>query len=264
MPDSNTNTPFPAIVALAIGTTRARLAHTEGEALVHPVSYPVEDVRNIVARVRDAIHDAHARAVVIAGVNPPALDAIERALRDDGVEHLYVLGRDLPIPIRHALRDASTVGHDRLVCALGAFAHARQACIVIDAGTAITTDFVDGEGTFMGGAIAPGVRMCLRALHEGTRTLPLIEEITEPAHTFGGDTPEAMLLGVLSICRGGVHRLIERYALRYGAYPQIVATGGDAPLLFEQDPTIEHIVPDLQLMGIVEAARQALDDKGER
>ncbi len=246
---------------MAVGTTRVRVAHTERGRLVHPVSFPVDQIPSLLDRVGRPLHDGHARAVVVACVNPPALETIERAFHGEGIDCVYVLGRDLSIPIRHALRDASTVGHDRLLSALGAFTHTRQACVVVDAGTAITVDFVDGEGTFMGGGIAPGVHMCLRALHEWTQTLPLIREIVEPEHTFGTDTPEAMTLGVLSACRGGVHRLIERYATRYGAYPQIVATGGDAALLFEGDPTIEHIVPDLQLMGIVEASRRVLDDK---
>jgi type III pantothenate kinase len=62
-------------------------------------------------------------------------------------------------------------------------------------------------------------------------------------------------LGALGSVRGLVHFMIERYAEFYEGYPQIVATGGDAPLLFEKDELVEHIVPDLQLVGILEVAR---------
>jgi hypothetical protein len=59
-----------------------------------------------------------------------------------------------------------------------------------------------------------------------------------------------MLVGVRGAARGLAHELIDRYAEFYGAYPQIVATGGDARALFEGDEVIEHIVPDLTLLGI--------------
>ena len=129
---------------------------------------------------------------------------------------------------------------------------------LVNAGTAITVDFVDGEGVFHGGAIGPGVRMMLRSLHEGASALPLVETIEDVVETQGRDTRSAMVLGVLEFARGGVHRLIERYAQAYAAYPQIVATGGDAALLFRDDDVIEHVVADLQLMGIHEACRQTL------
>ena len=135
--------------------------------------------------------------------------------------------------------------------------------MIVDAGTAITVDFVDGEGTFHGGAIAPGVRMMLRAMHEQTSALPMVESLDELTEAFGRDTPQAMTLGALEFARGGVHRLIERYAGAFGAYPQIIATGGDAARLFRSDEVIEHVVPDLQLMGIHEACRLALGEDAD-
>jgi type III pantothenate kinase len=167
---------------------------------------------------------------------------------------------ELPIPIDHTLDDVQTVGHDRLLDALGAYSRAQSACVVIDAGTAITVDFVDGEGTFHGGAIAPGVKMMFEALHEKTSALPLVTpgpDVMPPAQAeappFGKSTRPAIALGVLSAARGLVHLLIDRYAEYYEAYPRVIATGGDAALLFENDPLVEHIVPDLTLMGMLEA-----------
>src|SRR5690606_33992349 len=110
---------------------------------------------------------------LIATVNPPVADEVARVLREAGVEGVERFGsaggRDreqggpgdgrLPVPIEDALEDRSTVGQDRLLAALGAWWRTKQACIVIDAGTAVTVDFVDGTGVFQGGAIAPGVGM---------------------------------------------------------------------------------------------------------
>lgn len=66
-----------------------------------------------------------------------------------------------------------------------------------------------------------------------------------------------MTLGARTALVGMARYLIDSYADYYGAYPQIVATGGDAPV-FEDDPLVEHIVPDLVLLGIAEACRRSL------
>jgi hypothetical protein len=57
-----------------------------------------------------------------------------------------------------------------------------------------------------------------------------------------------------------VQRLVEQYAEAYGAFPMVIATGGDAPVLFEKDELIDRIVPDLTLFGIAAAARHALSE----
>jgi type III pantothenate kinase len=196
-------------------------------------------------------------------VNAQGAAALEQALaaQPGRASSPYLIGRDLALNVPHTLTDASTVGHDRLLCALGAYHQSQQACVVIDAGTAVTVDFVDGQGTFHGGVIAPGAAMMLKALHEGTSALPLVDfgPVRDRSQPFGKATPDAMLRGVHAAIVGMVHLLIDRYAEYYDAYPQIVATGGDAPCLFEGDELVEHIVPDLQLVGIRAACARALD-----
>src|SRR6185503_5698731 len=75
---------------------------------------------------------------------------------------------------------------------------------------------------------------------------------------FGRNTTQAMLQGVYHGIRGMVQRLVERYAEHYEAYPLVIATGGDAATLFEGDPFIDRIVPELTLLGIAVAAKHAL------
>ena len=182
-----------------------------------------------------------------------------------GMGDVYMIGDDIAVPLRHNLDDASTLGQDRQLCALAAYSRARQACVVVDAGTAITVDFVDGEGVFQGGVIAPGLAMMLGSLHEQTSALPSLGW-TPPDKArgpFGKDTKHAMLLGVQAAARGLVRHVVETYAEAYEAYPQIVATGGDAPALFEGDEVVEHVVPDLQLIGILEACRAAVGGEEE-
>jgi type III pantothenate kinase len=284
------------VLAVSVGNTSIKYAVVKDRAAESYASAPVagpaaaEKILALRAGWEEAAGDSAERTpVVLATVNVPAADALESQLRRAGVEVLR-LGRDLPIRITHSLDDATTVGADRLLNAMAAHSGAGGACVIIDCGTAVTVDFVDGEGVFHGGAIAPGVRMMLRAMHEHTAALPLIDisaggdkPVAESAISdgagsekaeavfppdpvrgpFGKDTRHAMLLGVAAAVRGMAHDLIDRYAEFYEAYPRVVATGGDAAALFTGDELVERIVPELTILGIGEACRRALDNEDE-
>jgi len=251
------------ILALAVGNSRTRLGLFIGSDLHDPRSVSNDDPARIAAAAASFdLPEGHA-SIVIASVNDPIANAITRALAKGplaGIE-VHRVGRDLPIPINHTLDDPSTVGHDRLLNAIGAYAKTGQACVIIDAGTAVTVDFIDGEGSFHGGAIMPGVQMMLDALHEHAVALPGLRFEPPTVDPFGVDTKSAMLLGVAEAVRGGAHALATRYANYYEAYPQIIATGGDAAALFEHDEIVEHLVPDLQLIGIRAVCERLVEEE---
>jgi type III pantothenate kinase len=242
--------PAQDALLISVGNTRTRLGLWRGGEVL--------DACSISNELRDGLPEDAARLVegatagVLATVHRDAADRLERSITDarTGFEVFHV-GRDIPIEINHALDDASTVGQDRLLNAVAAYSRAQQACAVIDLGTAATVDFVDGEGTFQGGLIAPGLSMMLTALHEFTDGLPLLQY--DPPESsrgvFGKDTTHAMHLGVQTAMVGLVRTALERFALDYGAYPQVIATGGDAAVLADEG-IVEHFVPDLQLLGI--------------
>jgi type III pantothenate kinase len=263
----------PALLAINVGNTRTSFAVFRDWKRESGAVMPNADFDALSGAIRDAAASLEADdsdsegAIVIASVNDSIADRLEGALRGTGPQP-YRVGRDIEIPMLHALdaSGAKTVGQDRLLSALAAFKAVQQACVVIDAGTAVTVDFVDGEGVFQGGAIAPGAGLMLRALREHTAALPEVpltkpgSAMSETADPFGRNTAEAMLNGAYYGVRGMVRALVERYAEAYQAYPRIIATGGDAELLFEGDDLVERIVPDLTLWGIAATCRAALTD----
>ncbi|CAG0967955.1 type III pantothenate kinase [Phycisphaerales bacterium] len=247
--------PEELLIAVAVGNTRTRWGLMRGRELDESAAAPNDDLAAIVSgilKVGEAIHEA---PIVIASVNPAVSDGLASRLEDAGGGRVLRIGEDIAIPLKHDLDDATTLGQDRALCALAAFKRAGQACVVVDAGTAVTVDFIDGEGVFQGGVIAPGAAMMLRALSEQTAALPPLKfEPPDPSRgPFGKDTRHAMLLGVRNALRGLVRDTVEQFAEQFGAYPQIIATGGDAAALFAEDDVIEHIVPELHLLGIAEA-----------
>lgn len=211
--------------------------------------------------------DPDTTACVIASVNNPVADRLEAALATQLTRTVLRVRRDIAIPILHALRDDTTVGTDRLLNALAAYRKAQQACVVIDAGTAMTVDFIDGEGTFHGGAILPGLDMMLQSLHQRTAALPNLTyeapHLDAGQGPFGRDTKSAMLQGVRAAAIGAARYLVEQYAEFYGGYPIVIATGGNARALFENDEIVEHIVPELTLLGICECWRDAMQDTSQ-
>ena len=115
--------------------------------------------------------------------------------------------KSTPLPLEVIYRTPHTLGSDRIAAAVGAWSEAPgRNILVIDAGSAITIDFVSKDGKYNGGNIAPGIKMRLRALHEYTDRLPMVEKDGEtPA--IGYDTETAIRSGVIN----GICHEIEGY-----------------------------------------------------
>ena len=256
----------PPVLAIQVGNSRVKLATFRGEDPEEVVFVAKDDLAGAIeaaTRLYESIGAEPDSSVVIASVNKPVSDALTSALRDQLSCDIYLVPEDMPAPIGTCLDAGARAGVDRLLNAAAAYSKRRQACIVVDAGTCITVDFVDGEGVFHGGAIAPGLRMQLKALHEHTAALPPVDFAVPEGIAWGSNTRDAMIRGVYHGARGLVWRLIEKYAEQYGGFPPVVATGGDALALFSDDELINQIVPDLVLRGVALAAKAALEPDGE-
>ncbi len=171
------------------------------------------------------------------------LESLRRLL--DG--RMLVLTPHTPVPIRIVYGTRSTLGNDRVAAAVGAATlFEGEGSLVVDAGTAVTIDVVDSDGTFLGGNIAPGMRLRFSSLHEATSQLPLVEAEGEVSR-FGHDTTTAIRCGVVG---GMVSEIADAYsyaAEKYGCR-HIVITGNDAP----------HLIPLLEERGLPVVARPNL------
>lgn len=132
----------------------------------------------------------------------------------------------MPLPLEINYRTPETLGSDRIAAAVGAWYEAPgRNMLVIDAGSAITIDFIGKDGKYNGGNIAPGIKMRLKALHEYTDRLPLIEkEGDTPA--LGYNTETAIRSGVINgICHeidGYINEFMQKYC-----DVLVFLTGGD-------------------------------------
>jgi len=142
------------------------------------------------------------------------------------------LNHHTAVPIRNNYLTPETLGLDRLAAAIGARElFPDRALLVIDAGTAITFDLVESNGTFAGGNISPGLRSRFRALHEFTGNLPLMAAVDQ-FPLVGRTTEEAIQSGVLNGMIIEIDGMIDSLKKKYPEI-QSVLTGGDA-LFFER------------------------------
>jgi type III pantothenate kinase len=188
-------------------------------------------------------------AVAAAGVNPALVEPLEHAVQQATGQPIEWVGREIGLPIKVLTDPPEQTGIDRIINVAAAYEQIGKACVVVDAGTALTIDVCNDAGDFLGGAIAPGATMLLNALHERTAKLPQVA-LAEPEGAFGKSTEQAILHGVYHGIRGLVKELTENYATELGTWPDVIATGGDAPKLFEGWELIHAIAPDLTLYGI--------------
>lgn len=156
-----------------------------------------------------------------------------------------------PIPIKIGYRSPETLGHDRIAAAVGAVALSPNTNIlIIDAGSAITYDFIDDSGTFLGGNIAPGVRMRLTVLKQMTKKLPLVEtEENELFPLFGKTTRDAIAIGVV---RGIIYEVKGYIRAIADLNPvKTFVTGGSSTYILNNLPGSDiTYVRHLTLMGL--------------
>jgi type III pantothenate kinase len=190
-------------------------------------------------------------ACAVAGVHPLRRDGLAAWFRQQGFV-VEVLDSWQRLPVQVGLPAPERVGIDRLLNAVAAKSRgpAGVPAILIDAGSAVTVDWLDGEAVFRGGAIFPGFRLMAHALHEYTALLPLVEVRTPNPPVPGTSTPAAMEAGILAAVVGGVRYLVDRLAAQSSLESAVYLTGGDAPLLAGVLGPAIHFWPEMTLEGI--------------
>ena len=249
------------LLAVSVGNTRTRVGAFVDGKLCEVSTFRNDRQDRIGSAVEQAykpLSGADEAYALMSSVNPQAGEEVLGLLKQKLDLEVYRVEQDMPIPIGRQLDPEALVGEDRLLNAAAAYDKLNQACVVVDAGTAITIDYVDGAGTFHGGAIVPGAQLMLDALTGRTALLPDVE-FKKPEELIGHNTTEAMLTGAFYGIRGIVRSVTEAYAQQTGQYPIVIATGGDAQVLFRDDEFVNRVIPDLGLHGIAVTLRKQLE-----
>jgi type III pantothenate kinase len=240
------------LMVLSAGNSRLAIGVFSGGALEYVTRIPAGRQDDWVGKLGQAwerISGGDSPAVAAASVNPKLDAVLNEMVRKITGQSIQWVGRELELPIAVKTESPERTGVDRVLNVAAAYEQMGKACVVVDAGTAITVDVCNDQGEFLGGSIAPGASMMLDALHEKTAALPRVT-LAKPEKLVGRSTEEAISQGVYLALRGLVREFTESCALELGAWPDIIATGGDAELLFGGWELIHAVAPDLTLYGI--------------
>jgi len=147
-------------------------------------------------------------------------------------KHFVLFDHQTPVPITNLYDTPQTLGLDRLAASIGAkMLCPNENLLIIDAGSAITYDFVSDKGEYIGGNIAPGLKMRFTMLQRMTKKLPLVEaEENELIPLFGTTTRDAIVAGVIR----GVAYEVKGYMRTLNEkvpHFQTFVTGGHAPFI---------------------------------
>lgn len=136
-----------------------------------------------------------------------------------------MIGPGVKTGLNIKIDNPAQLGADLVAGAVGAISEYTLPCIVIDLGTATTISAIDRNGVFLGGCIAAGVRLTLKALCENTAQLPAIN-IEAPRSVIGTNTVDSMKAGLVYGAAAMLDGLIDRIEDELGEQATVVATGG--------------------------------------
>lgn len=247
------------LMAVDVGNTHTVIGLFEGETMICHWRVRTE-LTNTADELAATIHGLFAlkhinfidiSAMVLASVVPPIQAAWRNlALNLFSFEPLRI-SRHLDTGLEIITDNPEEVGDDRIVNAVAAFNKFASALIIVDFGTAITFDCVSGQGTYLGGSIAPGLSISLDALSTRTAKLPRVDITTAPPQAIGTNTVDAIKSGILFGYGGLVEELIRRIKIEMTPEkPKVIATGGMAALIAPYAPSIETVEPMLTLEGL--------------
>jgi type III pantothenate kinase len=169
---------------------------------------------------------------VAASVNPARTERLRAWIvqRGDTFFHLHQASQ-LPLTIDVEYPDR--VGIDRLLNAVAVSrTEARgRGSVLIDAGSAVTVDWLDERHTYCGGSIFPGLDLMAEALHRYTALLPRVTLALPVPELPAKATIPAMQVGIFLAVSGGIREAVRFYADRAAVVPRVYLTGGQAPLL---------------------------------
>ncbi len=207
----------------------------------------VMETRNISQKtLQVALEGVVYEQVVLCSVVPDKRDVMKQYF----TQPLHIITSESLLDIRISYPYPAQIGADRLANSEAAYKKYGAPCVVIDSGTAVTFDVVDADGAYSGGVIAPGLGLMCDYFVEKTALLPKLQP-SEPESYIGKSTLEAMNIGAIAGFRGLIREILTGISHEMSQSVRVIATGGDAELLFRGINRIEVVDQDLTLEGIL-------------
>jgi type III pantothenate kinase len=245
------------LLAIDVGNTQTHIGAFDGSELVEHWRFATEreatgdqlaiTLHQLLALQGIDFSDVHAEAVssVVPRLVPEYRRLFERYLERQAL--IVGPGTKTGMPIR--LDNPRELGADRLVNAVAAFDRCRDACVVVDFGTAITYDAISSAGEYLGGIITPGIEISIEALATRAARLPRVD-VEQPRGLIGKSTEGSLQSGIVYGFAGQVDGICRRLREELGSGITTIATGGLAGVIVDFTETIDLVDDLLTLKGL--------------
>ncbi len=246
------------IIAVDIGNSNVVVGAHNGEKWHHFWRLPTNkseearmfydvEIRNLI--LEHSVDKTEVTGVILSTVVPILREAMVDVLGRLFGQKVEVLGPELYDRLNYKVPRPYEIGTDLVSNAYSAFRQFKQACIVIDFGTALTFTTVDHTGYILGVAIAPGIKTAMKALSSNTAQLPEIP-LELPNSVIGLHTTHAMQAGILWGYVGMAKELISKIRKEVGEEYIAVATGGLSFVMTPLQEVFHNIDAELTLNGL--------------
>lgn len=244
------------LILLDIGNTAATCGLYEGGRLLQFTTLLYDEIPKYVHNCAKSGRDVELD-IVISSVVPKITSKLKSNLKGPK-RRIWIVGENLPIPVKHRYSRKSTLGIDRIVNIYGALQIYKAPAMVIDFGTAITFDYLSEKGIFEGGMIIPGPELSFQSLLARAAQLPKKVRLPHKAKSFlGTDTLSCLTSGILEGYGAMTDGLIERFKSKYGKDLKVIATGGFACHLKPYVRSFDVLDPQHSIKSLLLLFKQA-------
>ena len=199
----------------------------------------------------ESINDENLDGSIICSVVPQITDSVIEATQRFTSKTVKNVGPGIKTGLKVNIDNPKELGPDRIANSVGGFKMAKKTAVIIDLGTATTFDIVNNKKEYLGGSIAPGIKISLEALTSKTSSLKSVE-ISNPKSVIGKNTYEAIQSGLILGHASMIDSMLEKIILEIDLEPTIIITGGLGEII-QPILNIETIYSkDLTLNGLEE------------
>lgn len=188
--------------------------------------------------------------IIISSVVPNVMHSLENFCVKYFNKQPLIVGPGIKTGLNIKYDNPKQVGADRIVNAVAAIEKYKSPMIIIDFGTATTFCAISEKGEYLGGTIAPGIKISSEALFQRASKLPRVE-LLKPGMTICKNTVSAMQSGIIYGYVGLVDKIIAMMKKELGNYDiKVIATGGLSSLIASETDSIDCVDKNLTLEGL--------------
>tara|TARA_B100000029_G_scaffold449439_1_gene472626 strand:+ start:22522 stop:23295 length:774 start_codon:yes stop_codon:yes gene_type:complete len=163
-----------------------------------------------------------------------------------------IVGAGIKTGINILYENPKEVGPDRILHVVAGLSKYEPPLVIVDLGTACVFDAVSADGSYLGGAIAPGIGLASNALVDHAAMLHTVE-FAKPSGVIGRNTVHSMQAGIyfgyVEMVEGMINRFKSELTTTSSAVT-VLATGGYSSIVAADVSNIDHIEADLNLEGL--------------